>query len=167
MAPLAWLVVATFAPDLWRLVLSATRYGPWQSNTYSHALPWSAMLAVVLASLAWLVLRDGPASLVVGILVASHVGLDMISGWKPLWLGGPVGLDLQHVEQAEFLVEATLAWLGWRLLPRSTSPHWLSTKTALVVMLATQFAYLANTYNARPDYKRCLVYPFAPCWRKL
>ena len=86
--PLAWLVVATFAPDLWRIVLATTRYDWWPSNTYSHALPWSAILAVVLASVAWLVLRDGAAALLVGFLVAAHVGLDMISGWKPLWPGG-------------------------------------------------------------------------------
>ena len=166
-APLAWLLVATFAPDIWRILLAQTRYGWWPSNTYSHALPWSAMLATVLASLAWLILRDGPAAIVVALLVATHVALDMISGWKPLWLGGPVGLDLQHVEQAEFLVEAVLAWLGWRLLTRANAPRWLTTKTALLVMLAAQLLYLSSSYNDRPADKRCLAYPFAACWRRL
>ena len=87
--------------------------------------------------------------------------------WKPLWLGGPVGLDLQHVEQAEFLVEAVLAWLGWRLLTRANAPRWLTTKTALLVMLAAQLVYLSSSYNDRPADKRCLAYPFAACWRKL
>ena len=166
-APLGWLVVATFAPDFLRVVLAATRYGWWPSNTYSHALPWSAMLAIVMALVAWLVLRDGQTALVVAFLVATHVALDMISGWKPLWVGGPVGLELEHVEQAEFLVEAGLAWIGWRLLPRANGPRWLTTRTTLVIMLAAQLAYLSNSYNARPAYKRCLAYPFAPCWQRL
>ena len=148
-------------------MLAAARYGWWPSNTYSHTLPWSAMLAVVLASFAWVVLRNGPAALVVGMLVVLHVALDAISGWKPLWVGGPTGLDLQHVEQAEFLLEAGLAWLGWRLLPRLNTPRSLTTKTALFVLLSAQVAYLSITYRARPAYKRCLTYPFAPCWKKL
>ena len=37
----------------------------------------------------------------------------------------------------------------------------------LLLMLAVQFAYLADYYNSRPERTRCLTYPFAPCWTKL
>jgi hypothetical protein len=166
-APLGWLLVATMAPDIWRLVLSACGYAWWPSNTLSHALPWSGILAVVLASLAWLVLQDGKAALVVLFLVATHIVLDMISGWKPLWIGGPSGLNLQQVEPVEYALEAALLWFGWRLLARSRAPRWLTTKTLLFLLLAAQAAYMSQTYNARPEASRCLTYPLAPCWRRL
>ncbi|MEP6732005.1 MAG: hypothetical protein ABJE10_15265 [bacterium] len=166
-ASFGWLLVATTAPDIWRVILSAAGYAWWPSNTLSHTLPWSAIVAVTLASIAWLMLRDGVVALLVAALVASHIALDMISGWKLLWIGGPAGLDLQHIEIAELALEGTLAWLGWRLLPRGRAPRWLTSRAALVVLLAGQAAYLAQTFHERPEATRCLTYPIVPCWKKL
>lgn len=165
--PLGWLVGATFAPDLWRIVLDEVKYGSWRANMYSHSLPWSAIIAVVLASMAWTTLRSGTAALLVGAVVASHIGLDALSGWKPLWIGGPHGLDLQHVEQLEFLVEVFLAWLGWRLLPAASVPRWVASRTFLMALILVQAAYSVTYYRARPPETRCIVYPFAPCWTRL
>jgi hypothetical protein len=166
-APLGWLLGATLAPDILRLILAGAGYLWWPSNTYSHALPWSAITAVALGSMAWIVLRDGTVAILVAALVASHIALDMVSGWKPLWIGGPSGLNLQSVEQFEFALEALLAWAGWRLLRGAKRPGWLATRTALLLMLAIQVAYLTRTYSARPKATRCLTYPIAPCWRRL
>jgi hypothetical protein len=166
-APLGWLLGASFAPDIWRLALAGSGYRWWPSNTLSHALPWSAVVAVVLGSVAWLTLRDGTLALLVTALVASHIALDMVSGWKPLWIGGPSGLNVQQVEQTEFALEALLCWIGWRFLRESKRPGWLSTRTALLVMLAVQAAYLTRTYDIRPKAARCLTYPFSSCWRRL
>lgn len=165
--PMGWLLGATLAPDIWRLALAGSGYGWWPSNTLSHALPWSAIIAVVLASIAWLMLRDARVALLMVLVVAFHIALDMVSGWKPLWIGGPSGLDIQHVEQVEFFLEAFLAWFGWRLLRGSKSPGWLATRTALLLMLAVQMAYLKRTYDARPKENRCLTFPISPCWRRL
>jgi hypothetical protein len=166
-ATMGWLLGATFAPDIWRLALAGSGYAWWPSNTLSHALPWSAIFGVVLASVAWLTLRDATVALLVALLVASHIALDMVSGWKPLWIGGPNGFNLQQMELLEFAVEAFLAWLGWRLLRGAKTPGWLATRTALLLMLVVQLAYLKRTYDARPKETRCLTYPVFPCWRKL
>jgi hypothetical protein len=167
-APLGWFLVATMAPDFWRIALSSAGYAWWPSNTLSHTLPWSGIFAATLASFAWLVLRDGKVSLVILFLVASHIGLDMISGWKPLWIGGPSGLNLeQGAPPLEYALEAVLLWLGWRVLPRSRVPRWLPTKTLLLLLLAAQAAHMSLAYNSRPEETRCLAYPLAPCWRRL
>ena len=166
-APLAWLVFASFAPDIWRIVLADSGYRWWPSNTYSHALPWSGIIAVVVASMAWLVLANGRAALAIGAVSASHVALDMISGWKPLWIGGPVGLDLYHVELVEFALEAVLLWAGWRLLRPTTVPRWIVSRRMLVLLLAVQAAYSWTAYSARPAGTRCWTHPFAPCWTRL
>ena len=165
--PIGWLLGASFAPDLWRLALNDAHYGAWRASMYSHALPWSAVIAVVLASMAWIVLQDGAAALVVGLLVASHVGLDLVSGWKPLWLGGPRGMDLLHVEQVEFVVEAFVLWIGWRLLPAAAKPRWVASRALLVTLLLIQGAYVVMYYRGRPADTRCILYPFAPCWTRL
>ena len=166
-APLGWLLCASFAPDVWRIALADSGYRWWPSNTYSHALPWSGIIALVVGSMAWPVLRDGRAALVIAGLSASHVALDMISGWKPLWVGGPVGLDLYHVEQAEFALEGILAWAGWRLLRPTTVPGWVARRRMLVFLLAVQAVYSWTAYRSRPAATRCWTYPFAPCWRRL
>ncbi|MEO8338003.1 MAG: hypothetical protein ABI664_23720 [bacterium] len=166
-APMGWLIGASFAPDIWRLVLAGSGYLWWPSNTLSHALPWSAVMAVVLGAVAWLTLRDGAAALLVSLLVASHIALDMVSGWKPLWIGGPSGLNVQRVEQMEFILEAFLAWVGWLLLRGTRRPGWLSTKTALLLMVVVQAAYLDRAYTARPQATRCLTYPVVPCRKRL
>ena len=164
---MGWLIGATLAPDVWRLALAGSGYAWWPSNTLSHALPWSAIVAIVLGSVAWLTLRDATVAILVTLLVASHIALDMVSGWKPLWIGGPSGLNVQHIEQLEFLLEAFLAWLGWRLLRGVRRPGWWATRKALVLMLLVQLAYLKRTYDVRPKETRCLAFPFAPCWRRL
>ena len=166
-APLAWLLGATFAPDIWRLALAGSGYAWWPSNTLSHALPWSAIIAVVLASIAWLVLRDGTVAILVALLAVSHIALDMVSGWKPLWIGGPNGLNVQRLALTEFILEGSLAGLGWFLLRGAKKPGWLATRTALAVMLVVQLAYLKRTYDARPIQAGCLTLPIAPCWRRL
>jgi hypothetical protein len=166
-APIGWLLAATFAPDVWRVVLADSKYGWWHANMYSHALPWSAIIAVVLASTAWLVLRDGVAAMIVLVIVGSHVGLDLISGWKPLWIGGPHGLDLQHVEQAELLLESAIAWIGWRLARRDRLPRWMASPAFVIALVAIQSAYGISYFRARPAETRCVMYPFAPCWTKL
>lgn len=166
-APLGWLLIATFACDIWRIALDGHRYGLWIANLYSHALPWCLMLAVVFASVTWTLFRNGRVALVVGVVVLSHVALDMISGWKPLWIGGPIGLDLQHVEQAEFALEALIAITGWRLLRRTTVPRWQRGWLILAVLLLVEAGYLRTYYDSRPPARRCWTYPFSPCWTKL
>jgi hypothetical protein len=162
--PLSWLLAATFAPDLARLALDGTGVDRWELNRYSHLLPWSALLAVAMALLAWTVLRDPRAAIVVGALVLSHIALDMISGRKPLWAGGPMGLDVQRYQQLELVIEVALLVAGWWVL-RRREPRALATRrTVLAALLVIEAVYLTKSLLARPYATRCIEYPLQPCW---
>ena len=161
--PLAALLVATFAPDILREVFAAAGF-PWrQSNFYSHALPWSAILAVVAGALAWKALQDGTAGLVVFGVVLSHVALDMISGNKPLWSNGPTGLDFEHVEQVELIIESGLMLVGWYLLRRAEQSRWAEHWTLPTFLIAFQMVYLLGSISQRPYATRCLASPLGAC----
>jgi hypothetical protein len=162
--PFAWLVAATLAPDLARLALDAVGVDRWFRNEYTHLLPWSLLLAVGFALVAWLARRDAVSALVVGALVLSHVALDMVSGRKPLWVGGPVGLDVQRYQQIELLIEAALLVAGWRLLRRREPALLATRRTVLAALLLMETAYLAKALHDRPYATRCIEYPLQPCW---
>src|SRR5690348_3544717 len=78
--PLYWLVVATMAPDLLRAALAATGMPMGFTTRYSHLLPWSAYLALVLGLAAFAAYRTTAAGVVTTIVVLSHILLDAISG---------------------------------------------------------------------------------------
>lgn len=162
-APLGWMLVATFAPDLARLILDIAGQR-WHRNEYSHLLPWSALLALGLAVAAWLAWRDVRAAAVVGALVLSHIALDMISGRKQLWLGGPSGINVGQYQQLEFVIEAGLLWLGWALLRRTMPRVRVTRRSVLVVLLAFEAAVLSRSLLSRPYATRCIEYPIRPCW---
>jgi hypothetical protein len=161
--PVAWLLLATLAPDIWRGLLALAAM-PWRhTNVYSHELPWCLLLGAGLALAAWAMLGDGTSALVVGGLVLSHVALDVISGQKLLWFGGPAGLDLQSTEQLELPLEVAIAWVGWRLLRQTTVPRWVRSRLALLSLVGMQAAFQLDSYHDRPWLTRCINYPFRPC----
>jgi hypothetical protein len=163
--PIGWLVAATMAPDLARLALSASSNAArLDLNQYTHYLPWSLLLAAVVALIAWMVRRDRRMALVVGALVLSHIALDLISGRKPLWWGGPMGLDVQRYQQLEFVVEAVLLVVGWRLLHRAERRSLFARHSVLTALLLVEALYLRETFLARPYATRCIEYPVRPCW---
>ncbi len=161
--PIALLLGASFAPDLWREVLAAVGLHWRLTNLYSHALPWSLALALLAGALTWAVRRDRTAGIVVAALVATHVMLDMISGDKPLWAGNTVGLNVEHFQQLELLIESALVLTGWKLVWRVYGSG-RSARWALPAMLiAFQAAYLVGTLTQRPYKTRCLAWPMGPC----
>lgn len=162
--PLPWLLLATMAPDLLRLSLTPWGVGLASRNDYSHALPWSVGLAVVVALVTWIVRRDPASAWVIGLVVLSHIALDMLSGRKPLWLGGPNGLNLQRFEPLEFVIEGTLLVVGWHLLRRREPLHVAARRIVLAALLLGEVAYLTTTLQARPYATRCIEYPLQPCW---
>jgi hypothetical protein len=161
---MAWLVIATMAPDLLRFALSQAGESMGVATRYSHLLPWSALFALALGAAALVASRNPLAALVTVAVVLSHIALDAVSGQKALWNGGPAGLNAQHYQQLEFLIEASLAWYGWRLLRRSIAPTWFARRAVLVTLLACEGAYLAWSLNQRPYATRCFEYPVRPCW---
>ncbi|MCY7378093.1 MAG: hypothetical protein LH467_01985 [Gemmatimonadaceae bacterium] len=164
--PLPWLLLATMAPDLLRLCLAPWGVGMASRNDYSHALPWSIGLAAGAALVAWMVRRDKETAWVIGLVVLSHIALDMLSGRKPLWVGGPNGLNLQQFEPLEFVIEGALLYVGWRLLRQREQMHPAARKLALALMLLGEAGYLTTTLLARPYATRCIEHPIQPCWKR-
>lgn len=163
--PMPWLVVATMAPDLTRLALAALpNASRLDLNRYSHYLPWSFVLAVALGLLAWLLRRDARTAVLVGVIVLSHVALDMISGRKPLWYGGPSGLEVQRYQQLEMVIEAALLGAGWWLLRRAEPKALFARRSMLAALLVIEAAYLTQSLLERPYATRCIEYPLQPCW---
>ena len=163
---MGWVAAATFAPDVVREFLLLAHFGWVRANLYSHSLPWSALLAVGVALLAWRITRQPSLAGVVVLLVASHVALDMVSGWKSLWVGGPHGLYLERWEQWEFGLELTLLLLTRRMAHRSAPSRWTGWLVVSLVV-AGQGVYLVDSYRSRPSTIRCWSYPIAPCWTQL
>ena len=162
--PLLWWLFATMAPDILRLGLSWRGFGFWDSNYYSHVLPWSAALAVAFFLFTLAVWRETIPAFAVGVVVASHIALDFVSGHKPLSLTGPTGLDLQQYQQLEFVVEAALLIVGWWLLRRRDPTRPPARRRVLAALLVFQAVYLANSLIERPYATRCIEYPIRPCW---
>ncbi|MEO8334562.1 MAG: hypothetical protein ABI664_06305 [bacterium] len=161
--PLSALLVATFATDILRVPLELLHLTLEQATLYSHALPWSAILAVIAGALAWAVQRDRTTFVVVFGVVLSHVALDLISGNKFLWNGGPRGIQLGLVEPLELLVEASIMLAGWMLLRRATHSKWLKHWSMPVVLIAVQIASVMGSISQRPYATRCLVAPLRSC----
>jgi hypothetical protein len=161
--PLPVLLVATFATDILREVLGALSLSPWQATIYSHALPWSALLAVGTGALVWVVSRDRTTFYVVFGVVLSHVALDLISGNKPLWSGGPRGIHLGMIEPLELFIETLIMWGGWYRMRRSPTPSWLKHWAVPALLFVGQVLSVAGSISQRPYATRCLVSPFGTC----
>ncbi len=107
----------------------------------SHSLPAVAIGATLLGLLAWVITRSAGAALAVLPIYASHWVLDLITGTKPTWPGGPeIGLDLYARPGVDFLLEAAVVAVGWWLyrasLPerRRVAPVLLALLIALIAM---------------------------------
>ena len=161
--PLVAILAATFAPDILRLALAATGLNFQATNLYSHALPWCVLLAVATATLAWSTLHDRTAALVLGVIVLSHVALDAVSGHKPLWRNGPVGLDTGSFAQLELVVEAALVIAGWMLLRRVRAPRWATRRAVPLLLIVVQMISALGSISQRPYNSRCLAYPMGAC----
>jgi hypothetical protein len=124
-APLAWLVAASFFLDLiWPFLLLAgvervsidpgnTAFTPASFDNYpwSHSLAMTLVWSLAAGAAAAAVLGSQRAGVVIGMVVASHWLLDFVTHRPdlPLWPGGPeVGLGLWHSIPATVIVEGAL-----------------------------------------------------------
>ncbi len=158
------LLLATFAPDLLRLVFIP--FGMWSgdSNVYTHIYPWSIGVAAFTAAGAWLFTnRQRDAAIAAAALVTSHVLLDMISGQKVLWDHGPRGWNLdRHYWQYEMLLEAALVIGGWILMRPAVGPRWKRPRIVVALVLV-EFAALSFGIYEKPYRERCFAHPFMDC----
>ena len=159
--PVGAFVLASFAPDVLRVLLSGAGLSEVRMDFYSHAWPANGVLAVITMWIAWKALDDVPAALVMGALVASHIALDMLSGNKLLWRGGPRGLSLELDYPVEIVIETCLLWSGWFLMRRPARVRHLMYLVIPIALTVGESAYLKMTFSRIPH--RCIGLPFRPC----
>jgi hypothetical protein len=111
-------------------------------DLYSHAFPFVVVAAVAAAAAVWLWRRSARAAAIALAVYLSHPLADYITGFKPLWLGGPpVGLGVVHRPAADFLTQAAVGALGFvvyrQSLP-SARRRQVAAAAPLVLLLALQ-----------------------------
>ncbi|HET9012477.1 MAG TPA: hypothetical protein VFN38_11720 [Gemmatimonadaceae bacterium] len=138
---LAWLLPAAFAPDLldvgYAFAGICSPYG-----LYSHTVPAAALAAAVLGGLAFLATGSRIGGCVVAAVVMAHLPLDLVTGFKIYWPGGPLlGMYLYERPLLDFAAEAPVVLAGWWLLRRTgKGPRWASlavTALGLVLLQGT------------------------------
>lgn len=159
--PLLALAIAAFFPDIIDFTTAALRICG-QNGLYSHSLPAIAIESVVLGAGAAIWRRSPAAGAMVVAMVVLHLATDYITGQKVLWAGGPVvGLNLYGYPAGDFVLEAVVTFIGWRML--RTSPargRWSSAPALLVLLLAAQAALDVAGYLVGPlKPNGCLASP--------
>jgi hypothetical protein len=119
-----WVAVLTSqAPDWIEAVCGGLGAGA-SAQLWSHAFPFVLLGAGAAASIVRLWTRSRGAALVAFAVYLSHPLADLVTGYKPLWLGGPpVGLWLIDRPVPDFVVQSALCVLGWLLYRRSLPAH--------------------------------------------
>jgi len=83
---------------------------------YTHGIPIVSALALTLAVVYAAFMRDAFGGFIVAVTVISHYGLDLLTGVKPTWAGGPIiGLALYDRAFIEITLELLTIGLGWAL----------------------------------------------------
>lgn len=111
-APLWILIVASQWPDWVQLFLEAL--GAWNAQLYSHSIPavLAGSLLFALVFLRWS--GDVRGAMLVAAMYLTHPVLDLVTGLKPLWPGGPlIGANWYDQPVKDFVLEVALLLLGW------------------------------------------------------
>ncbi len=122
-APLWLLLLAAQIPDWLDAGACIADINPGPYGIHTHGLVAVGGAAVICALFAYAVTRDVVAALIVAVVVVSHWGLDLFTGVKPTWPGGPVlGLQLYSRPLIDVALETATILAGW-LLYRRTLPE--------------------------------------------
>ena len=111
-APIWALLIASQFPDWIQLGLEAI--GAYSAQLYSHSL-----VAVLIGALLFTLLflrqtGDWQSAQAIAVVYLSHPLLDLVTGYKPLWSGGPaLGANLYDHPVLDFGVESLIAVAGW------------------------------------------------------
>jgi hypothetical protein len=139
---LFWLLPAAIAPDLldvgYAVLGVCSPYG-----LYSHTLPAAALTAAVLGGIAFLATSSRAAGLLIAAVVLLHLPLDLVTGHKLYWPGGPlIGLSLYDRPLFDFLAEVPVVLAGWWVLRRSDrAPRWVTMGAVALALVAGQAAF--------------------------
>jgi membrane-bound metal-dependent hydrolase YbcI (DUF457 family) len=135
------LLVATYTPDWVDSALClAGLYNP--ERLISHTVPAVVLFALVGFALYGLKTRDWTAALVLAGVILSHMVLDWITGYKPIWPGGPmIGLSLYDRPVWDFIAEGVVIVIGVVLYGRTLPPRrrqWIDISIMLGALLTLQ-----------------------------
>lgn len=144
------LLVATILPDLADFILPQGNQCRTSCELYTHAVPAVLVLAALMSALAWAIWHRRITALLAGALVVFHVACDLLTGFKPFWLGGPpTGLGLYRYQGGDFAVETLLVVVAWGLLRRSNAPpRWAVHPITLMALIFIQASFDVWSYRA-------------------
>ena len=137
-----WLVPVSIAPDLldvgYALVGICSPYG-----LYSHTVHAAALTGAVLGGAAFLATGSRMAGVLSALVVLAHLPLDLVTGHKIFWPGGPlIGLYLYGRPLLDFVVEVPILLTGWWLLRRSgRGPRWASSAAMVAALVLGQATF--------------------------
>src|SRR5262245_41301024 len=101
-----WSLIAISQACDWVEFVAYPRTPDLASDLYSHAFPFVLIGAGAAALAVWLWRRSARTAMIAMALYVSHPLLDCVTGFKPLWLGGPsVGLGFIHRPVADFVTQ--------------------------------------------------------------
>ena len=135
------LLIATYAPD-WVDTGLCVFNSYDEAAMLSHSIPAVGVLAALAFLFYSIATRDVRGAVIVAVVVLSHYVLDLVTGYKPTWPGGPmIGLQLYWHPVADFVAECVVLFAGVRLyaptLPVKTRT-WKDAGTMLMVLVVLQ-----------------------------
>lgn len=136
---LLWILPVAIAPDLldvgYAVMGLCSPYG-----LYSHTVPAATLTGAVLGGIAFLATGSRAAGVLTAAVVLAHLPLDLVTGHKIFWPGGPlIGLGLYDRPLLDFLVELPVSLGGWWLLRRGrVAPRWTTMGAAAVALVVVQ-----------------------------
>jgi hypothetical protein len=150
--PLLWLMLAAVAPDLldigYALAGICSPYG-----LYSHTIPVVVLTAAVLGGAAFLATGSRLAGVLTASVVLVHLPLDLVTGRKIFWPGGPLlGLFLYQRAVLDFLIEVPIVLAGWWVLRRSgRGPRWATAGATALALVVVQGAFDLMHRDSKPS----------------
>ena len=149
---LLWLVPVSIAPDLldvgYALSGICSPYG-----LYSHTVHAAALTGAVLGGAAFLATGSRGAGLLTALVVLAHLPLDLVTGHKIFWPGGPlIGLHLYRRPLLDFVAEVPILVAGWWLLRRSgRGPHWAASVAMVGALVFSQAVFDLLEQGLKPS----------------
>jgi hypothetical protein len=118
-----WLLVLAAQGCDWLDVLFGQLLRVEDKSLWTHSIPSVAVGAVAIAVVALVLTRSRGAAVLVGCVWVSHVLVDYLTGYKPLFFDGRVfGLGLYARPAIDFALEAALIAIGWWMFRTSAPP---------------------------------------------
>jgi hypothetical protein len=152
MLSLFWLLPVAIAPDVLDLAYAITGVcSPY--GLYSHTVPAAALTAAVLGGIAYLASGSRVAGLVTAGVVLAHLPLDLVTGRKIFWPGGPMlGLSVYERPLLDFIVEIPIALGGWWLMRRGgRAPRWATVAAAAAALVVCQGVFDLMPHGLKPS----------------